>query len=152
MRASLLRDSAGSKTGRPLLRAMCSTYDATDLAYELRICRMRPAIRESRLDVPEVVPETDDLGGVGLLAEAAVVACQGAVQIAALFAQIEAEDGAAVAQIGGVIGEVVLRAAEFGFPERHDLHHALGASRGNGEAVEMAFRVDQGQDQVGAQA
>src|SRR3990167_9920911 len=94
-------------------------YDATDLAHELGISWMGPAIRESRLDVPEVVPETDDLGRIGLFAEAAVVARQGAAQVAVLFAQIEAEDGAAVAQIGGVIGEVVLRATEFGFPERH---------------------------------
>ena len=62
------------------------------------------------------------------------------------------QDGAAVTQIGGVVGQVVLGAAQFGFPEGHHLHQSLGTHRGNGKTVEQAFGMNQRHHQIGAQA
>jgi hypothetical protein len=74
---------------------------------------------------PEVVPEADHFGRVGVFAQAAVIAGQGAVDVTVFLAQVITEDGAAIAQVGGIIGEIILRPAQLGFPERHHLHHAL---------------------------
>jgi hypothetical protein len=42
---------------------------------------------------------------------------------------------------------LVIGAADFIQPERHDLHKALRTGSGNGEAVKIALHVDQGQYQ-----
>ncbi len=45
-----------------------------------------------------------------------------------------------------------MRPSQFRFPEGHHLHQALGTDAGNGEAIEMAFGMDQGQHHVRLQA
>jgi hypothetical protein len=82
-------------------------------------------------------------------AQAAVVAGQGAPQITFFQIQVVLENGAAVTQVGRQVYQVVIRPAQFVFPEGHDLHDALGASPGQGEAVEQAFHMNDRQYQVG---
>jgi hypothetical protein len=62
------------------------------------------------------------------LAQAAVVAAQGAEQVTLLDIQIVAQDRAAVAQVGAQIEQRVVRPADQLYPEWHDLHVAAGAA------------------------
>ena len=55
-------------------------------------------------------------------------------------------------QVGCQVDEVVIGAANFGLPEGHDLHDALGAYVGQGIGVEQALDMHHGKHQVRFQA
>jgi len=100
---------------------------------------------------PLALPGGTDHIGVFGLAQTAVVAAQGPVQVAVFDVQIEAQDGAAVAQVGAHLEQVVARGADLLDPEGHDLHIAPGAHGGQGVFLEATFHLDQAQDQRGVQ-
>ena len=62
-----------------------------------------------------------------------------------------AQDGAAVAQVRVRVQQVVARAADFVFPEGHDLHQPTRTGNGYSVAIEVTFDLDDGQDQIGRQ-
>ena len=76
---------------------------------------------------PVVVPGGAHHVRVFRPAEAAVVASQGAVEVALFDVQIVAQDGAAKPQVGAQVEKVVVRAPDQFDPERHDLHVAACA-------------------------
>ncbi len=84
-------------------------------------------------------------------ANAAVVAGQGLGAVTAFAVQVEFEYGAAEAQVGVNIEQVVARSADFVQPEWHDLHQATGACIRDGKAVKVAFDVNQREHQLGGQ-
>ena len=47
------------------------------------------------------------------------------------------------------MNKVVIRPADFIEPERHDLHQSASSGNRNGVAIEVAFDIDNGEDQFG---
>src|SRR5690625_4924955 len=76
--------------------------------------------------LPAAGPGIQDPAGVPVLTVAAVVAGQRGHPVALLQVEVEFQYLAAVAQVGGQIGEVVVGAADLVLPEGHDLHQPLG--------------------------
>ena len=80
--------------------------------------------------------------------QAAVVASEGAEEVAFFDVQIMAQDGAAVAQVGPHVEQVVIGGADEFYPEGHDLHVAARASAGHCVFSETGFDLHQAQHQL----
>jgi len=82
------------------------------------------------------------------LPQAAVVTTECPIEVALFDIQIVAQDGAAVAQIGSQVKQVVIVAADQPDPEGHDLHEAPGACGRDGVFLETAFDLDQTENKL----
>ena len=71
------------------------------------------------------------------------------MQVAIFHIQIVLQDRAAEAEIGSDVNKVVIRSADFIKPERHDLHQPASSGDRNGVAIEVAFDIDDSEDQFG---
>src|SRR5690606_21159302 len=88
---------------------------------------------------PARSPRALDPGGVPALSAAAVVARERMEQVSLLEVEVVPEDGAAVAQVGLHAEQAVARPSDLLEPERHHLHQAAGAGRGDRKRVEVAL-------------
>src|SRR5438067_18632 len=88
-------------------------------------------------------PVADHPIGIVAPAGAAVVARQRLAHVVALVIEIEAQDGAAHADVGCDVDQVVAAHAEPLGPERHHLHETHGAAGRDRPAVEAALDVDE---------
>ena len=101
--------------------------------------------------MPAVAPCAQDGVGVFVAAQAAVEARQSADDVAFFDIVVVAQDGAAVAQVGADVEQVVRRFADIVFPKRHDLHQPPRAHAADGVLAERAFDFDQTQNHLGIQ-
>src|SRR4029077_20496834 len=76
------------------------------------------------------------------LSQRTVVAAERAVIVAALHVQIEAQDGAAVGEVGAQVKEIVARLADQLQPDRHHLHVAARAGARDCIFAEAALDLD----------
>src|SRR5690606_32881776 len=120
------RPSAGARARQPGLRAL------------------------GRGPVAPAIPRAAHRRWIARLPEAAVVAPQRAVEVAALDVEIVAQDRAAVAQVGAHVEEArVVAVADQARPERHDLHQAAGTGRRDRVLPEVALDLDQAEHERG---
>ena len=86
------------------------------------------------------------------MAQAAIVAAQGAIQVAFFYIDIVAQDGAAEAQVGAQVKQVVILSTNDFYPEWHDLHEAARGGGRHGVFFEAAFHLDQAQHHLRVEA
>jgi len=91
---------------------------------------------------PAVSPGTNYHVGILRPAQAAIVAAQGAEQIALFDVEIVPKDGAAVAQVGADVEQILVGGADIFDPEWHYLHVAPCPGTGYGIFLEAAFDLD----------
>src|SRR5210317_211793 len=93
----------------------------------------------------------DYLVRVFSFAQTAVVATERAPQVAVFLVVIEAQDRAAVAQVGVGVEEVVVGPTDLLDPEWHDLHEPERASDRYRVPIKITFDLDDRENQFGRQ-
>ena len=105
---------------------------------ESPLLRIAPAARQP----------VDDLVGVVGAPETAVVTLQRAGIVAALLAQVVAEDRGAHAHVVGDADQLLVAHAELTRPERHDLHETHGSGGRHRVTVKAALDVHDGEHEI----